>query len=180
MLLEHCVQCWVQAMAEPACQSCALFASCRMSAEALGRCSANELQAASSVQCFDYLPNLSKFLTSRFLLPPTSCPSGRHWIWGWNILIGEAALLSMCTTQGSVALFIFPTCLVGGMAKWKASDYESWKKNWVACCLLKFQAFIIKGWNSFAQNGNYVLSLQYSFHCGQNKDLSHSATFFYN
>lgn len=89
----------------------------RTFAGAPGRCSANELQAASSILRFDYLPNLSKFLTSCFLFPPTRCPSGRHWIWGWSILIPGPAVLSVWTTQGSVALFIFPTCLVGGLAK---------------------------------------------------------------
>lgn len=103
-------------------QDFCFFASCRMLAGAPWRCSANnELQAASSIQCFDYLPNLCKFLTSCFLLPPTRCPSGRHWIRGWNILILGPAVLSVCTTQGSVALFIFPTCPVGGLAKWGGS-----------------------------------------------------------
>lgn len=91
----------------------------RMFAGAPGRCSANELQADSSMQGFDYLPNLSKFLTSCFLFPPTKCPSGRHWIWGWNTLIPGSAVLSVWTTQGSVALFVFPTCLVGGLTKWE-------------------------------------------------------------
>lgn len=34
-----------------------------------------------------------------------------------NILIPGPAILSVCTAQGSVALFIFPTCLVGGFTK---------------------------------------------------------------
>lgn len=101
------------------CQDFCCLCCCRMFAGAPGRSSANELQAASSMQGFDYLPNLSKFLTSCFLFPPTKCPSGRHWIWGWNILIPGTAILSVWTTQGSVALFVFPTCLVGGLTKWE-------------------------------------------------------------
>lgn len=123
---------WVQAwgkhrLSEDFC----FFCHCKMLAGAPGRCSANELQAASSSLRFDYLPNLSKFLTSCFLFPPTRCPSGRHWIWGWSILIPGPAVLSVWTTQGSVALFIFPTCLVGGLAKregcrlWVLENYLS-------------------------------------------------------
>lgn len=111
---------WVQTWCKPLLsENFCFLCHCRMFAGASGRCSANELQTASSIQHFDYLPNLSKFLTSCFLFPPTRCPSGRHWIWGRNILIPGPVVSSVWTTQGSVALFIFPTCLVGGLAEWE-------------------------------------------------------------
>lgn len=60
---------------------------------------------------FDYLSNLTKFLTSCFLLPPTWCPSGRYWILGMKHVNPRAYKFVSMYYMRACFTVCFSTCL---------------------------------------------------------------------